>query len=102
MNSKIVDAIRGSRLLRVNYKGDTRVVEPFCYGVNKLGHEVLRAFQVEGVSNSGQSFGWKMFTVDDISSAEILERTFLQARPQYNPNDKDMMRIIAAWKSVSN
>lgn len=27
-----------------NYDGFTRVVEPFCYGVNREGHEVLRGY----------------------------------------------------------
>lgn len=59
MNRAIVDAIQNSNILRFTYHGGTRIVEPFCYGTNKRGNEVLRAFQIEGVSESEESFGWK-------------------------------------------
>lgn len=93
MNTTICNAIRNKQILEFNYDGGIRVVEPFCYGVSTAGFEVLRGFQTGGYSSSGNSLGWKLFRVDEISSIGNTTKKFDGNRPHYNPNDKQMTQI---------
>ena len=56
----IADAIRERRILRFSYGGSLRRVEPHAYGTDRLGQELLLAWQLGGGSESGSSVGWKM------------------------------------------
>ena len=94
MKSIICHAITDRRVLSVYYDGGSRLIEPFCYGVSTKGNEVLRAYQVEGYSSSGNASGWKLFDVSLISSVDITEKTFNGDRSFYNPNDKAMIKIF--------
>lgn len=102
MNAQIADAIQAHKVLQFDYKGDgIRRVEPHCYGVNHLGHEVLRAFQTSGPSISGGPIpDWRLFTVQDISRLTVLDIEFTGPRPKFNPNDRNMTRVYVAFKSI--
>src|SRR3569623_3550187 len=67
-------AIENRQLLRFNYRGHVRTVEPHIYGIDGKGHYALRGYQVGGGSESGQSVGWKLFHVDDIRSGTALPK----------------------------
>jgi hypothetical protein len=91
MREKICSAINSKRLIRFDYDGGIRLVEPFCYGVHKSTHnEILRGYQVGGYSKSGESFGWKIFRAVEISSLVITDDHFSGVRKGYNPNDSAM------------
>lgn len=94
MNSIICNAIKNKQVLEFYYDGGIRVVEPFCYGISTAGNEVLRGFQIEGYSNSGNSFGWKLFKIDEMTSIRNKNMNFSGQRPYYNPNDKSMTEIF--------
>ena len=83
----ICDAIRLRRVVRFTYRGGVREVEPYVYGRNGTGDELLRAYQLRGVSRSGETAGWKMFRVDDITSLSVTFEPFT-ARAGYDPVDK--------------
>jgi hypothetical protein len=89
----ICEAIAGRRLMEIWYRGGSRIIEPYCHGTSKAGNEVLRAFQIQGHSNSGQPTAWKLFEVREIQSLQIFDQRFETNRPLYNPNDRDMIRI---------
>lgn len=93
MNPDICSAIESNNLISFYYDGGTRNVEPHCYGLSKKGNELLRAFQVSGYSESGNPYGWKLFSVEKISDITIEDDTFDSPRPDYNPNDKAMSEI---------
>jgi hypothetical protein len=94
MNQSIVTAINNRYVLSIFYDGGTRIIEPHCYGISTEGNELLRAFQVNGYSNSGNPIGWKLFRVDNIMSMESTGDTFVSPRPGYNPlGDKAMAQI---------
>ena len=57
----ISSAIQDRHLLSFTYDGFPRVVEPHCCGTDKKGHPALRAYQVQGGSESGEYVGWKLF-----------------------------------------
>ena len=76
--------------MRLNYPPGDRIVEPHVYGTNTQGNELLRAFQVNGASASGQHNGWKLFRVDRIISMTVLAEVFNGARPDYKRGDRAM------------
>lgn len=96
MNQMICEAIKSKRTLCLNYGGGARVVEPHCYGVSRNGEELLRAYQTSGHSNSGESSGWKLFTVREISNIQLGASEFSGSRPLYNSKDPVMESIYSA------
>lgn len=83
----ICDAIRLKHVVRFQYHGGVREVEPYVYGRSSTGDELLRAYQLRGVSRSGGAFGWKMFRVDDISGLSVTFEPFTARRAGYDPAD---------------
>ncbi len=71
-------AIEQTRLLRLRYGGKDRIVEPHDYGVHN-GVIKLLAYQVGGAS-SGPLPNWRWMETGLISSAELLDQTFLGGR----------------------
>ena len=93
MNRTICEAINSRQVIRFNYKGGLRTVEPFCHGISTAGNEVLRGYQTSGYSESGDPVGWKLFRVSEISNLTITDELFSGTRPGYNPNDSAMATI---------
>lgn len=91
-----------------------RRVEPYCYGLNTSGNMVLRAFQLNGASDTPEGKpndpltkipGWRMFRIDGIKNVNFGGGdTFDEPREGYNPNDKDMRTIYrsVSFDTVSN
>lgn len=96
MYQDIERAIRGRKLIRVNYPPGVRVVEPHTYGLNTNGNELLSVYQVSGASNSGEPGGWRLFRVDRIASLDVLSENFSGPRPGYARGDSRMTREIFA------
>jgi len=128
--STLVDAINNKKYLYLYYAGDDtimrgyRIVKPYTLGKTKKGDTVLRAWQIEGLSDSNSSFspkrrldheyfitntkdekgtektmevsGWRLFRVDKISKVLPKGTRFDDIPPYYNPNDKQMVSIIAS------
>lgn len=107
----IMDAVNNKSVVTIYYDGDHiinkgyRDIEPFCYGRSKWGHDSIRAWQTEGVSDTPQGKvgdeltkipGWRMFRVDRIKSFEISDEVFTVSRPKFNPKDSDMTTIYVA------
>lgn len=93
MNSIICSAIRSKQVIRFDYGGGLRILEPFCYGVSASGNELLRAYQIGGYSLSGEPVGWKLFRVSGISNLAVTDKHFEGNRPGYNPGDPAMATI---------
>ena len=91
----ISSAIHDRHLLSFTYDGFPRVVEPHCCGTDKKGHPALRAYQVQGGSESGEYVGWKLFHIREIRQLTILPGKFPVPRPDYKRNDKGFLRIDA-------
>lgn len=70
----IREAIRQKRLLQIEYKGRTRIVEPHDYGICK-GSVKLLAYQVGG-SSSARIPNWRWIEADQISAIELLSKKF--------------------------
>ena len=91
----ICEAIKERKLIEFFYENGVRIVEPFACGYGRRENLLLRAFQVEGYSKSGNPSGWKLFIVEKISQFRILEKTFESYREGYNPlGDSQIPDII--------
>jgi predicted DNA-binding transcriptional regulator YafY len=94
MDKSIIQAVQNQQLLRFNYDGGERVVEPHCYGQTSKGNDAIRAFQVRGYSSSG-TLGWRLFKLSEATSIEVLEEAFENPRSDYKRGDKGMSVIYA-------
>lgn len=95
MNPVIIDAINTKHLLRLEYHGYYRMVEPHTYGINQKDHEALSCYQVAGGSESNELEGWKLLLINEAHSILITNNKFLNPRYGYKPNTKTMKRIYA-------
>jgi len=72
-------AIEQTKLLRLRYRNQDRIVEPHDYGVHN-GVIKLLTWQTAGAS-SGPLPNWRWMETDQISDAQILGQTFPGGRP---------------------
>jgi hypothetical protein len=93
MQTLIAEAIASRSLLRLEYNGSTRIIEPHIYGLDTRGHPALSAYQVTGGSLSGENHGWKTFDIRKIHGLQLLESHFRQPRPEYNASDPKFRTI---------
>jgi len=92
MKMDVSKAIQNHNLVKFEYEGGSRLVEPHCYGITTAGNEGLRADQVGGYSSSGK-MGWKMFDLSKARQIQILVDTFKPTRLGYKSGDKGMSEI---------
>ncbi|MBN9231323.1 MAG: hypothetical protein BGO90_00810 [Legionella sp. 40-6] len=89
----LTQSIKNRHLISFNYKGHTRIAEPYHYGYLQAdaAFEKHRAYflcyQIEGSSQSGE-LGFKSMFLDLISDLHILTTRPFTPRSDYNPHDK--------------
>ena len=93
MNTSVCDAIRVRAVITFDYDGGARTAEPHLHGVSTAGNDVLCAWQTGGYSRSGQSSGWKLFRIEEMSDVVMTDQRFTGSRPGYNPEDSRMTMI---------
>lgn len=96
MRDLIVRAISERRVITLDYTAGQRSVEPHAFGLSSNGDLLLRAYQTEGASESGEHRWWKLFRIDRIRSLNLGEASFDGARPEYKRGDKHMVGGIIA------
>jgi hypothetical protein len=72
-------AIEERRLIRLVYRGKSRILEPHDYGVHNDSVKLL-GYQVGG-SSSGRLPNWRWMEVNLISELHLLNQTFRGGRP---------------------
>jgi hypothetical protein len=87
------DALRAGKRLELLYDGFSRVVEVHAVGITDEGKAVMRVWQVRGGSQSSERMGWKLMTLDEASSANILDEVSEAPRSGYARADKAMSSI---------
>jgi hypothetical protein len=90
----ITQAIGERRLLAVTYKGKDRIVEPYCYGLASTGNYLLRCYQTDGDTVSGNRAGWKLLNVAALDGVSLTSATFEPIRDGYNPADKALVDVL--------
>jgi predicted DNA-binding transcriptional regulator YafY len=96
MQSVLIAAIEGRRLVSLWYDPGVRVVEPHALGYGSGGQLLLRAFQIEGASASNRHFNWKLFRLDRMRDASFNGGSFPAPRPDYKRDDRAMKRGVIA------
>lgn len=106
----VVDCIKNKKKCIIYYDGDEpggrglREIEPVCLGTSKAGNKVLRAWDEEGASHTSYKGeqplpGWRLFRLDKILSLKPTGETFIEMKPDFNPNgDKSMKSVIIVAK----
>ena len=94
MNPLICNAIRSGTCLEFRYNGYDRVVEPHVYGRSTTGKFLIRAYQVEGDSESRKEPPWRLFDENKLSGLCANERVSEAPRQLYNPEDPAMAEIF--------
>ena len=92
MHTLVCEAIASRRLLSVRYHDRARTVAPHILGRDAQGHELLRAFQIEGGSVGGHPVGWKLFRVERLRVLAVLGRNFAP-RADFTPTDPAIVHI---------
>jgi predicted DNA-binding transcriptional regulator YafY len=80
--------------LIVHYFPGERIIEPHAVGYGREGQLLLRAYQVEGASESGEPVHWKLFRLDRCEALEIEDATFDGPREGYRRGDSAMKRGV--------
>lgn len=91
------DDIRYCILHRVRaelqYEGGERTVEIYCWGRNSASHDILRVYQTNGYSESGNEVGFKTFLTTKIKNFRILYGDRFLLKPGYRKYDEEMTKI---------
>ena len=96
IRTALCSAIMSRRVIDFYYHDGFRSVEPFCLGVTRRGkadNESLLCYQVGGDSEFGDTVGWKLYRVSEISDLEITDMRFSSDRPGYDPDNLGMTTI---------
>jgi hypothetical protein len=120
---KVIDAIKTNSEVTIYYAGDEtvnkgyRVIQPFCFGVNKSGNPCIRAWQTNGATDTPNGSkaddpltrmpGWRMFRLDRISTFNKTTNRFDVSKKRldgikYNPSDRDMSTIYVAVQPLDD
>ena len=83
-------AIGARHVLAVHYFPGDRIIEPHAFGYGSAGQLLLRAYQTEGASASGEHEWWKLFRLDRFEWAKLAGAAFAGPRPEYRRGDKAM------------
>ncbi len=93
MNTVIMTAIKNKSILEFYYKGHIRIVEPHAYGITSKGNELLRAYQIDGTSDTGKVPDWRLFSVNKIENLSTTQDKFRNTRPGYKTGDSAIDEI---------
>ena len=91
MRTLIIDAIKNKNVIEFTYDGESRTVEPHCFGLTTKNNEAIRAFQIDGFSSTG-NMGWKLYDLSKADNFNVLLDTFT-TRYDYKKDDKGMSEI---------
>lgn len=95
IQEELTEAIDEKQMINFSYKWRNRVVEPYLIGVHREENEkMLRAYQVEGESESGGLPDWRLFRLQKISGLQIKGENFTPRLEEYEPADPEMEEII--------
>ncbi len=96
MIDMIMRAIDERKTLTIDYPPGLRTIEPHCLGLSADNKMLLRAYQTDGASASGEHEHWKLLRTDRIRGVPEPGNGFAGPRPLYKPNDKAMKGGIIA------
>ena len=96
MLEAIINAIRQRSMVYLDYPPGQRLIEPHAVGYGRSGRLLMRAFQIDGASSSGDCRGWKLFELDRAATLIPANIGFSGPEPGYRRGDKAMARGVIA------
>ncbi len=90
-----VEAISRGVCVRLQYDGFSRTVEVHTVGLTGAGKQCMSVFQTDGGSASGESYGWKLMSVEKSGGMSLTDYPSAAPRPGFQSGDKRMRQIIA-------
>jgi hypothetical protein len=96
MIQTITAALAAKQTITISYPPGMRTVEPHALGHSAGGDLLLRAFQTDGASASGEHKDWKLFRLDRAANVGGTGITFIGPRPGYKRGDSAMKNGIIA------
>jgi hypothetical protein len=96
MLTRIYSAIHDREILEISYRGQgLRKIEPRQLEVVQDGRAFLYAYQTDGFSRTGLTWGWKVFAVEAITHVRGTDSHFEPERP--DPTQDEARELIARW-----
>jgi DNA-damage-inducible protein D len=95
----ITKAINNKQILEFNYKGNTRIVEPYVVGETSKGKYTLLSIQTGGYSSSGKLPDWRMFELDKIEDLQIRSRSYAR---HFHIHQTDTNNLSDIAEEISN
>jgi predicted DNA-binding transcriptional regulator YafY len=92
----ICTAIQQQRLIRFEYAGLERVVEPYVCGYDRHGSELFTGWQVAGHTRSDASLRWRTYRIDRIGRMELLGQIAPPKRHGYSEQDARYDIVLAS------
>ncbi|WP_395742479.1 hypothetical protein [Prosthecobacter sp.] len=90
----IKTAISQRRMLLISTGGGGgTLVEPHLLGVTPAGNWAMQAWVVEGAVSGSSQNGFRIYSLDQISTIELTDR-FFNPRPGYNPNGQPVFKAV--------
>ena len=96
MDDVIANAIKDRERLYIEYDPGGRLIEPHAFGRGSDNQLLIRAFQVEGESASGEHTNWKLLRLDRVRAVSGSGQAFPEPRPGYKRGDSAMKNGIIA------
>ena len=91
----VKQAIENRNLLEFTYKNQLRIVEPYTYGTNRNGNQLLSAYQIAKECESTDKLGWKIFVLDQINDLKILKNSLKAIRTEQKLDDLKMSCVFS-------
>jgi|SRR6185437_11139893 len=88
------EALKAKRSVTLKYSGRERVVEIHAVGYTREEQPIMRVWQVRGGSAGGDSSGWKLLRLDEITSAKLWDEKSEAPRPGYRKGDPAISKIV--------
>ncbi len=96
--TKIKNAISDRSIVKFNFRGQERIIEPYWVGVKYGSDEVvLFGWFIDGFSQSGfknPDKRWRSYPVKEIKDFEITNKQYLEWRNTFPPPYKEFSQII--------
>ena len=102
MKTTIIGAITDRRMLRVVYKGLTRIVEKYVLYRSQSGVEILHSWQTAGEYEITPPPDWCNLRLTNISSVTLLDERYEVPHPDYNPSSTQFHHVIASTPKGSS
>ncbi|MEP6687758.1 MAG: WYL domain-containing protein [Gemmatimonadales bacterium] len=92
---RLVLAVLEHRVVRIQYQGHDRIIEPQLIGIHEAGEPMLVAYQTGGTSRHGRVPGWRTFITTSVEAVEPTDEHFAGPRGDFDFGAHRMIEVFA-------